>query len=60
MKKYLVRTHCLEWHNVGYVVEADSEEEARELAEEMYGDIYYDNYDTTDQIDIETIEPYED
>lgn len=57
--KYLVRTHCLEWHNVGYIVEADSEEEARELVEDGEGDIYSDSYDTTEQIDIETIEPYE-
>ena len=57
--KYLVRTHCLEWHDIGYIVEADSEEEARELTQEMEGDIYYDNYDTTDQVDIGEIEPYE-
>lgn len=57
--KYLVRTHCLEWHNVGYIVEADSEEEARELAEELEGNVYYDNYDVTDQVDIESIEEYE-
>jgi len=57
--KYLVHTHCLEWHNIGYIVEADSEEEARELTKEMEGDIYYDNYDITDQIDIGEIEPYE-
>lgn len=57
--KYLVRTHCLEWHNIGYIVEADSEEEARELAEESEGDFYYDNYDTTEQVDIESIEKYE-
>ena len=37
--KYLVKTHCLEWHNIGIIVEADSEEEARELAEEVDGDI---------------------
>ena len=54
--KYLVRTHCLEWHNIGVIVEADSKEEAEELAENMEGDIDYDNYDTTDQIDIESIE----
>ena len=58
--KYLVHTHCLEWHNIDIIVEADSEEEARELAEEMEGDIYRDNYDTTDQVDIENVEEYED
>lgn len=57
--KYLVKTHCLEWHNVDVIIEADSEDEAIELAREMEGDIYSDSYDTTDQIDIETIEPYE-
>ena len=57
--KYLVRTHCLEWHDIGLIVEADSEEEARELGVELEGDVYYDNYDTTDQIDIESIEEYE-
>ena len=58
--KYLVRTHCLEWHNINVIVEADSEEDARDLAENMEGDIYSDDYDTTDQIDIEDITPYED
>ena len=58
--KYLVKTHCLEWHNINIIVEADSEEEARELAEEkMEGDVYSDSYDTTDQIDVESIEKYE-
>lgn len=57
--KYLVRTHCLEWHNIGYIVEADSEEEAKELVGECEGDIYYDNYDTTEQVDIESVENYE-
>ena len=58
--KYLVRTHCLEWHNIGLIVEADSEEEAKELViEEVEGDVYYDDYDTIDQIDIESVEEYE-
>lgn len=58
--KYLVKTHCLEWHNIGFIVEADSEEEAKELvAEEVEGDVYYDDFDTTDQIDIESVEEYE-
>ena len=57
---YLVRTHCLEWHNIGLIVEADSEEEAKELViEEVEGDVYYDDYDTIDQIDIESVEEYE-
>lgn len=57
--KYLVQTHCLEWHNVNILVEADSEEKARELAEEMEGDIYSDSYDTTEKVDIEKIVAYE-
>ena len=58
--KYLVKTHCLEWHNIGYIVEADSEEEARELTEEFEGDTYYDDYDSTEQVVIESVENYED
>ena len=58
--KYLVKTDCLEWHNIGLIVEADSEEEAKELViEEVEGDVYYDDYDTIDQIDIESVEEYE-
>jgi hypothetical protein len=57
--KYLVHTQCLEWHNVDIIVEADSEDEAKDLAGEMEGDIYSDSYDTTDQIDVITIESYE-
>ncbi len=57
--KYLVKTHVLEWHTIDIIIEADSEEEAQKLAEEMEGDIYSDSYDMTDQVDIETIEPYE-
>ena len=58
--KYLVKTRCLEWHNIGYIVEADSEEKARELAEESEGNLYYDIYDITKQVDIESVEKYED
>ena len=29
--KYLVETHCLEWHNIGYIIEANSEEEAEDF-----------------------------
>ena len=57
--KYLVHTHCLEWHDVGLIIEADSEEDAKELAQELEGDVYYDYYDTTDQIDVESVEEYE-
>lgn len=57
--KYLVRTNCLQWHDVGFIVEAESEEEAIDLTENLEGDIYYDNYDAIEQIDIETIEIYE-
>ena len=58
--KYLIKTNCLEWHNIGYIVEADSEEEAVELLQsERGGDVLYDYYDSTDQIDIENVKPYE-
>lgn len=57
--KYLVRTHCLEWHDIGLIIEADSEEDAKELAQELEGDVYYDYYDTTDQIDVGSVEEYE-
>ena len=59
--KYLVETHCLEWHNIGYIIEANSEEEAEDLIiSEGEGDVYYDEFDTTDQIDVENIKKYED
>lgn len=57
--KYRIKTHELCWYNCCYTVEADSEEEARELVEESEGDVYYDNYDTTVQVDIESVEEYE-
>lgn len=53
--KYLVRTHELQWYNCYYTVEADSEEEAQELIESGFGDLDCSNYDTTDQIDFESI-----
>lgn len=59
--KYLVITQCLEWHNIGYIVEADSKEEARDLVtSEEEGEIYFDYFDTTEQIDVESIKEYED
>lgn len=57
--KYKVRTHELQWHNCYYTVEADSEEEARDLIETGDGNLDDSNYDTTDQIDFESIEPVE-
>ena len=54
--KYKVRTHELCWYNCCYYVEADSEEEINELIESGEGDLDYSDYDTTDQIDIESIE----
>lgn len=59
--KYLVKTHCLEWHNVGYIIEAESPEEASEIVEDtLSGDIYYDDFDVMEQIDIESVTEYED
>lgn len=54
--KYRVRTHELCWYNYCYTVEADSEEEARELVESGDADLEYSDYDTTDQIDIKSVE----
>lgn len=54
--KYRVRTHELCWYNCYYTVEADSEEDAIELIESGFGDLEYSDYDTTDQVDFESIE----
>jgi hypothetical protein len=54
--EYKVRTHELCWYNCCYIVEADSEEEVRDLVESGEGNIIYSDYDTTDQVDIESIE----
>ena len=54
--KYRVKTHELCWYNCCYTVEADSEEEARDLIEYGEGDIEYSDFDTVDQVDIESIE----
>ena len=54
--KYRIKTHELCWYNCCYTVEADSEEEARDIVECGEGDIEYSDYDTTDQVDIESIE----
>ena len=58
--KYLVKVKALEWHDIGYTVEADSEDEARELIKQGDGDFEYDDYDCTDNFDIISIEEYED
>lgn len=58
MKKYEVNTHELQWVNVSYIVEAESEEEARDLVESGDANIEYidwSEYDTTDQIDFVSI-----
>lgn len=57
--KYRIKTHELCWYNCCYTVEADSEEEARELVESGEGDLEYSDYDTTDQVDVESIETIE-
>lgn len=57
--KYSVKTHELQWYNCYYTVEADSEEEARELVESGEANLEYSDYDTTDQIDFESIETVE-
>ena len=57
--KYRIRTHELCWYNCYYTVEADSEEEARELVESGDADLEYSDYDTADQVDVESIETVE-
>lgn len=54
--KYRIITHELCWYNCCYIVEADSEEEARDLIESGEGDMVYDDYDVTDQVNFESIE----
>lgn len=54
MKKYLVEVKSLRWYNTGYIIEADSEDEARELYD--IGDIEYDNYDCTDESEVTNVE----
>ena len=55
--KYRIKTHELCWYNSCYIVEADSEEEVRDLIEcGDYDSIEYSDYATTDQVDIESIE----
>ena len=60
MKKYLVKATALEWHKLGYIVEAHSEEEAKTLVEDGEGDFEYDDYDGTDQFEVDDIKEYED
>lgn len=57
--KYRIRTHELQWYDCYYTVEADSEEDAKDLIKCGEGDIEYSDYDTTDQVDIELIEELE-
>ena len=54
--KYRVNTRELCWYNCCYTVEADSKEEARYLIEYVLDDIEYSDFDTVDQVDIESIE----
>lgn len=59
MTKYKVKTHELHWLWGYYEVEAESEEEARELIYTGEGQTYLD-FDCVDQIDIEQIEEADD
>lgn len=54
--KYRINTHELCWYNCCYTVEADSKEEAIDLIEYGEGNIEYSDFDTVDQVDIESIE----
>ena len=57
--KYSVKISAHEWHTIGLIVEADSEEDAKDLAEQMEGDIDYNDYSETDEVYIDEIKPYE-
>lgn len=58
--KYYVKVKSLEWHNLLYSVEAESEDEAKDLIETGEGDLEYDEYDYTDQFDVKSVKLYED
>lgn len=53
--KYTVRTYELCWYSCYYTVEADSEEEAKELVESGEADLEYSDWDATEKIDFESI-----
>lgn len=59
MTKYKIRTHELHWLWGYYEVEAESEEEAKELVYIGEGQLDFD-LDCIDQIDIEQIEEADD
>lgn len=50
--KYYVKVKSLECHNLLYSIEAESEDEAKDLIENGDGDLEYDDYDYTDKFDI--------
>lgn len=55
MKKYDVTVHELQWRYVIYRIEAESEEEARDLADVGEGTVILDDFDTIEQIDVESV-----
>jgi len=57
--KYKVLVHELTWYNCWYEVEANSEEEAKELILDGEGDLISDDYDCCESRDIENVELYE-
>jgi len=57
--KYRIKTHELCWYDCCYMVEADSEEEAKDLVECGEANIEYSDYDVTDHIDIVSIKEIE-
>jgi len=59
MKKYLVETTSAEIHYIGYVVEAESEDEANELVLSGEGDIEYDDYVNTEDLHINSVKEYD-
>lgn len=56
MNTYKIRTHELWWHDCVYHVEANSEQEALLLVDIGEAFIDKEDYDTTEQIDFESVE----
>ncbi len=60
--KYLVRTNCLQWHDVGFIVEAESEEEAEDIVRHnawQLTDIVDEEYVETDYREIKAVKEEE-
>lgn len=52
MNKYLIKVQALEWHDLAFIIEAESEEEALMLLDQGEGDLEYDDYNCTDKSEV--------